>query len=51
VAVDVNELFQIYGGINNAFNQKPDVGSIVYPTDSVGRYFYAGARVKMPKIF
>lgn len=48
-SVDAGENFQFYGGVNNAFNQKPSVGSIDYPVDTVGRYFFVGARVKMPK--
>jgi iron complex outermembrane receptor protein len=45
-SVDVQKNFQFYGGISNLFNQKPDLGSILYPTEDIGTSFYAGARVK-----
>lgn len=47
-SVDVSEQFQFYAGVNNMFGQKPDLGSAVRPVDVVGRFFYAGARVKLP---
>lgn len=45
-SVDVQKNFQFYGGISNLFNQKPDLGSVLYPTEDIGTSFYAGARVK-----
>lgn len=50
-SVDVQKNFQFYFGVNNVFDQKPDVGASSYPVDSVGRYFFAGARVKTDKLF
>lgn len=50
-SVDVNKSFQLYGGVRNLFDQQPDVASSGYPTSSVGRFFYAGVRVKAPKLF
>lgn len=50
-SVDVNKSFQIYGGVNNVFDQKPDVGSTSYPISSVGRFAYAGVRVKTGRLF
>ena len=47
-SIDVNDDFQFYGGVNNIFGQKPDIGANTYPVSSVGRFFYAGARVKIP---
>jgi iron complex outermembrane recepter protein len=44
VAFNVNDRFRFYGGVNNAFNQEPDVGSTFYPVSAVGRFFYAGIR-------
>lgn len=49
LAFDVNDRFQFFGGVNNVFNQKPDIASALSPVDSVGRYFFAGARVKLPR--
>jgi iron complex outermembrane receptor protein len=37
--------FQLFGGINNFTDQRPDIGTFSYPVDTRGRYFYAGARV------
>jgi len=48
-SVDVTKNFQFYGGINNFANQKPDIGSSSYPVESVGRFFFAGVRAKLPK--
>lgn len=50
-SVDVNKSFQIYGGVNNVFDQKPDVGATTYPISSVGRFAYAGVRVKTGRLF
>ena len=50
IALDVGERFNIYGGVNNLFDTKPDVGASNYPVSAVGRFFYAGARVKLDKI-
>jgi len=48
-SVDVTRNFQFYGGISNFANQKPDIGSSSYPVESVGRFFFAGVRAKLPK--
>lgn len=45
-SMDVNKSFQFFGGVNNLFNQKPDLGSISNPTDYTGTTFFAGARAK-----
>ena len=45
--VEVTKRYEFYGGINNLFSQKPDIGTNTYPVSSIGRYFYAGARVKL----
>jgi iron complex outermembrane receptor protein len=50
-AVDVGSQFTLYGGINNLFDQKPDIGTNTYPVPSVGRFFYAGAKVKLDRLF
>lgn len=42
----VTPKFEFYGGVNNIFNQKPDLGSTTYPTEASGTSFYAGARAK-----
>lgn len=42
----VNKTMEFYGGVNNLFNQQPDLGSITYPTETSGTSFYAGFRTK-----
>ena len=49
-SVDVTDRFQFFGGVNNVFGQKPELATDTYPVASVGRYIYAGARVKLPRI-
>lgn len=44
--VDVGQNFEFYGGVNDVFKQKPEIGTNTYPVPSIGRFFYAGARVK-----
>lgn len=46
VAFDVNDQFRLYGGVNNFTNEKGDAGSTAYPYSAIGRYFYAGAKVR-----
>jgi outer membrane receptor protein involved in Fe transport len=50
-AVDIDKRFTFYGGVNNVFGQKPDIGTSTYPVNSIGRFLYAGAKVKLDKIF
>jgi outer membrane receptor protein involved in Fe transport len=50
-AVDVQKKFTFFLGVNNLFDQKPDIGTARYPVDSVGRFYYAGAKVKLGKLF
>ena len=45
VAYDINESINIYAGVNNLFDQKPEFGYSSYPISAMGQYFYAGARV------
>jgi outer membrane receptor protein involved in Fe transport len=58
LASDVTDAFQIYGGVNNLFDQKPDIATLgdsiqspTYPVSAVGRYLYVGARVKLGELF
>ncbi|MGU3391494.1 TonB-dependent receptor plug domain-containing protein [Sphingomonas sp. M1A8_2b] len=48
-SVDVAPNFSMYGGVNNVANEKPAYGSTTYPVDAIGRFFFVGARIKMPK--
>ncbi|MFC0685030.1 TonB-dependent receptor plug domain-containing protein [Novosphingobium clariflavum] len=48
---DIDDQFQVYGGINNMFDQKPALGSMNTPISAVGRYFFLGARIKLADLF
>ncbi len=37
---------EIYGGINNFTNQKPELQDFIYPVSPLGRFYYMGIRVK-----
>ncbi len=53
-SVDVGDKFQLYGGVNNLFDQKPDIATTGlggYPVDYRGRFLFVGAKVKLPKLF
>lgn len=50
-SVDVDERFTFYGGVNNLFDSKPDVGALGFPVSAVGRFFYVGARAKLDRLF
>lgn len=47
MAVDVDNRFTLYGGVNNLFDRKPDNGSSDYPMSPVGRSFYMGVKAKL----
>lgn len=49
-ALDVDDTFTFFGGVNNLTNSKPDF-SLDYPVSAYGRYMYAGAKVKLPNLF
>jgi outer membrane receptor protein involved in Fe transport len=44
---DIRNSYQIYAGVNNLFDAKPDFGELSYPVSGVGRYFYAGVKVEL----
>jgi iron complex outermembrane recepter protein len=50
VAVDINDRFTVYGGVNNIFDTKPSFDQLSYPVSGLGRFFYAGAKVKLDKL-
>ena len=41
-AWDINDRVQIYGGVNNAFNEEPYIGSLSRPAGPRGRFFFVG---------
>lgn len=46
VSIDAADNLTLYGGVNNLFDRKPDVGAVAYPISAVGRYFYVGLKAK-----
>ncbi|MFL0355657.1 TonB-dependent receptor domain-containing protein [Erythrobacter sp. GH1-10] len=44
---DVNSMFDVYGGVNNVFNEKPFVTEQAYPVSPVGTLFFLGVRATM----
>ena len=52
VSYEIADRFTLYGGINNFTDQQPDIAAgYGYPVSAVGRYFYAGAKIKLDKLF
>ena len=45
VAYEFSDAVNVYAGVNNLFDQKPEFGYSSYPISAMGRYFYAGARI------
>jgi len=41
---NLSERFTMYGGVNNLTDQEPDRGSLNYPVNPQGRYYYIGAQ-------
>jgi iron complex outermembrane receptor protein len=46
-----DERMSFYVGVNNFTDQKPDVAALSYPVSAIGRYYYAGARIKLGPLF
>ncbi|MCW2392921.1 outer membrane receptor protein involved in Fe transport [Sphingobium sp. B1D7B] len=51
VALEVEKRFQLYAGVNNLFDYRPDIGMLSYPISGVGRYLYAGAKITLGPVF
>ena len=45
--VQATKQFNVYGGVNNLWNQKPDIGTQSYPVNSIGRFFFFGVRMDL----
>jgi outer membrane receptor protein involved in Fe transport len=45
VAYDITGQVNLYAGVNNLSDEKPEFGYSSYPISAMGRYFYAGAKV------
>ncbi len=48
---DVDDQFSIYAGVNNLWNQEPDIASTSFPVSAVGRFFYVGFTSRLDKLF
>ena len=46
LALDINKRMNAYFGVNNLWDEKPDVAVTGYPVSATGRYFYAGVKIK-----
>jgi outer membrane receptor protein involved in Fe transport len=46
LSYDVEKRMNIYAGINNLWDEKPDVAITGYPVSAVGRFFYAGVKLR-----
>jgi outer membrane receptor protein involved in Fe transport len=42
----INDSINVYAGINNLFDEKPEFDYASYPVSAMGRYFYLGANMK-----
>lgn len=43
----INDRFELYGGINNAFEEEPYIGALSRPTGPRGRFFFAGLNITL----
>lgn len=48
---EVKDGFEIFAGVNNLLNERPDFTSLSYPVSGVGRFMYAGAKIKLDGLF
>lgn len=44
VGYDFADGWNVYGGIDNLFYQKPAIGQSAYPVDPIGRFYYIGIK-------
>ncbi|MEL7486784.1 MAG: TonB-dependent receptor, partial [Pseudomonadota bacterium] len=47
VEYEVNENLSVYGGINNAFDRDPFIGTLVRPVGPRGRFFFLGVQANL----
>ena len=52
VSFEIESRFTLYGGVNNFTDQQPDIAAgFAYPVSAVGRFVYAGVKVRLGKLF
>jgi outer membrane receptor protein involved in Fe transport len=42
-----NDQINLFAGVNNLMNEKPEIGMLAYPVSPIGRYLYAGIRFSL----
>ncbi|GGD01643.1 TonB-dependent receptor plug domain-containing protein [Aquisalinus flavus] len=42
---NLSDQFSVYGGVNNLLDQEPDRGSLNYPVNPLGRFYYLGVQI------
>jgi Outer membrane cobalamin receptor protein len=47
LSLNVDDRFDIYGGVRNLWDKKPDLGASGYPISAVGRSFYVGVKATL----
>ncbi|MCR5877046.1 TonB-dependent receptor domain-containing protein [Phenylobacterium sp. J367] len=50
VRYEVRDGFNVYGGINNVGDQKPEPSDYIYPVSPLGRFFYLGVRASLDSL-
>jgi iron complex outermembrane recepter protein len=51
VSYEIGDRFQLFAGVNNLLDAKPDFDQLSYPSSGVGRFFYTGAKIKLDRLF
>jgi outer membrane receptor protein involved in Fe transport len=47
LSASVDPRLEVYAGVNNLFDQKPELDTLIFPISPVGRFLYTGFRIKM----
>lgn len=50
VRYNINDSFEVYGGVNNMFDQQPEFNAYTYPVSPMGRFFYVGGRMRLGSV-
>lgn len=50
VRYQVNDGFNLYGGVNNISDQQPEMSGYLYPVGPQGRFFYLGLKARLGSI-
>ena len=47
VGFDVQKKYTFFVGVRNLFDQQPDLGTDRFPVDAVGRFYFAGVKLRL----